>query len=132
MRFQISLVAMLLLMSAGQSACNKGQDEQPQVRRITYANDVEPILRNHCVECHTRGGRGAVEGGLLLDSYQSLMKGSREGPVVKPGSSMTSSLYLLVSGQDELTVNMPHGKAPLSAEDIETIRAWIDSGAVEK
>jgi hypothetical protein len=60
------------------------------------------------------------------------MKGSRLGPVIKPGSALSSSLYILVSGKDKLTVNMPHGKAPLSAEDIETIREWINDGAVEK
>ena len=39
-------------------------------------------------------------------------------------------LYEVIT-KDELTVNMPHGKAPLSDEDIETIRLWIDSGAAE-
>jgi hypothetical protein len=46
-------------------------------------------------------------------------------------TARTSSLYILVSGKGNLTINMPHGKAPLSAEEIETIRAWIDNGAVE-
>jgi len=131
MRFRNRLVTLLLLAGAGPTACDRDQAAQPQIRKVTYSNDVEPILRSHCVECHTNGNMGAVESGLLIDSYQSLMNGSRLGPVVKPGSALTSSLYILISGKDELTVNMPHGKAPLSDEDIETIRLWIDSGAAE-
>jgi hypothetical protein len=132
MRISTRILALALLTAAGLPACHRDQAEQPHIRKVTYANDVEPIIRNHCAECHTSGKMGAVESGLLTDSYQSLMKGSRLGPVIKPGSALTSSLYILVSGKDELTVNMPHGKAPLSAEDIETIREWINNGAVEK
>jgi hypothetical protein len=131
MRFRNLLVSVLLLAGAGLTACDRDQTAQPQIRKVTYSNDVEPILRIHCVECHENENTGAVESGLRLDTYQSLMKGSRLGPVVKPGSALTSSLYILISGKDELTVNMPHGNAPLSAEDIETIRLWIDSGAAE-
>jgi hypothetical protein len=132
MRISIRLVVLPLLLSAVFPACHKDQAEQPHIRRLTFAKDVEPILKNHCTECHTSGRAGAVESGLLTDSYQSVMKGSRLGPVIKPGSALSSSLYILVSGKDKLTVNMPHGKAPLSAEDIETIREWINDGAVEK
>lgn len=77
------------------------------------------------------GQQGAEASGLLIDSYESLMEGSRFGPVIAPGSPMTSSLYVLVTGKARLTITMPHGKDPLSAEEIETIRVWIENGAVE-
>jgi hypothetical protein len=121
----------LLLVTAGLAACDKDKVQQPQFRKVTYADDVEPILQKHCAECHVAGKQGAVASGLLIDSYESVRKGSRLGPVINPGSAMTSSLYILVSGNDSLTINMPHGKAPLSAEEIETIRFWIENGAVE-
>ena len=131
MRIRIMHVVVPLLVAAGLPACHKDRAQQPQTRKVTYADDVEPILKMHCAECHHGKGKGVVESGLLMDSYESLMKGTRQGPVIKPGSALTSSLYLLVSGKNELTVNMPHETIPLSPEEIETIRIWIDTGALE-
>lgn len=122
-------VSVLLLIAAGLVACEKV--EPPQIQKVTYADDVSPIMQKHCADCHVAGRQGAEASGLLLDSYESVMKGSRFGPVVDPGSPMTSSLYILITGKARLTITMPHGKGPLDAEEIETIRLWIVDGAVE-
>lgn len=122
-------LAVLLLITAGLSSCDT--PEQPQSQKVTYADDVEPIIQKHCAVCHVTGQQGARESGLLMDSYESLMKGTTFGQVINPGSAMSSSLYILVSGNDKLTITMPHGKKPLSDEEIETIRVWIENGAVE-
>ncbi|MGD2056131.1 MAG: hypothetical protein PVJ15_04935 [Gammaproteobacteria bacterium] len=130
-------VAVLLLIAAGLVACDHDKagesqsQDQPQSRKVSFADDVNPILQKHCAECHVTGGQGARASGFRMDSYQSIMNGTRFGPVVDPGSAITSSLYLLVSGKGELTISMPHGKAPLSAKEVETIRVWIENGAVE-
>jgi mono/diheme cytochrome c family protein len=129
MNIRVMYLAAPLLISAGLFSCDKA--EQPQFQKVTYANDVEPIIQKHCAECHVTGQQGARESGLLMDSYESLMKGTPFGQVINPGSAMSSSLYILVSGKDRLTVTMPHGKKPLSDEEIETIRVWIENGAVE-
>ncbi len=122
-------LAVLLLITAALSSCDK--HKQPQIQKVTYADDVSPIIQNHCAECHVAGKQGARASGLLMDSYESLMKGTPFGPVIHPGSAMSSSLYILVSGKDKLTITMPHGKEPLSDEEIETIRVWIENGAAE-
>jgi mono/diheme cytochrome c family protein len=122
-------LTVLLVIAAGLAACDKV--EQVQLQKVTYADDVGPIMQKHCVECHVAGQQGAEATGFLIDSYESIMKGTRFGPVIDPGSAVTSSLYILVSGKDKLTLTMPHGTDPLSAEEIETIRAWIENGAVE-
>jgi len=129
MNIRAMYLAVPLLISAGLSSCDKA--EQPQYQKVTYANDVEPIIQKHCAVCHVSGQQGARESGLVMDSYESLMKGTPFGQVINPGSAMSSSLYILVSGKDRLTVTMPHGKKPLSDEEIETIRVWIENGAVE-
>ena len=129
MNIRVMYLAAPLLISAGLSSCDKA--EQPQFQKVTYANDVEPIIQKHCAVCHVTGKQGARESGLLMDSYESLMKGTPFGQVINPGSAMSSSLYILVSGKDRLTVTMPHGKKPLSDEEIETIRVWIENGALE-
>jgi hypothetical protein len=122
-------LAVLLVIAAGLAACDKV--EQLQSKKVTYADDVDPIMQKHCAECHVAGQQGAEASGFLLDSYESIMKGSRFGPVIDPGSAISSSLYILVSGKADLTIAMPHGKDPLGAEDIETIRVWIENGAIE-
>ena len=66
-----------------------------------------------------------------MDSYESLMKGSQFGRVIEPGSATTSSLYIIISGKARLTVSMPHGTEPLGEAEMETIRVWIEQGAVE-
>ena len=122
-------LAVLLPIAASLAACDKA--EQPQMHKVTYEDAVRPILQKHCIECHAAGQQGARASGLLMDSYASLLKGTPFGPVINPGSPMASSLYILISGKDKLTITMPHTKDPLSNEDIKTIRNWIENGAVE-
>jgi hypothetical protein len=124
-------LAALLVIAAGLAACDKDNVEQPELPKVTYVNDVEPILQKHCSECHVAGQQGAEATGLVIDSYESVMQGTRFGPIIDPGSALTSSLYILISGKGKLTVSMPHGREPLGTEEIETIRVWIENGAVE-
>lgn len=133
MSLRITPHVVSLLLAAGMVACDQAEQTQldVEIRKVTYVDDVSPILQTHCIACHVPGQQGAEASGLLLDSYESIMAGSGFGPVVEPGSAMTSSLYILMSGKERLTVSMPHGKDTLGAEEIETIRLWIDGGALE-
>ena len=105
--------------------------EQVMSPAVSYERDVFPVLEKHCIGCHAAGKPGAEATGLLLDSHAAIMRGSEYGPVIDPGSARTSSLYILLTGQDNLTVTMPHGGQPLADGEIDTIRAWIDNGAPE-
>ena len=96
-----------------------------------YTADVRPILDKHCAECHMPDGEGAQKSGFQIDSYASILKGTKFGPVIVPGSAESSTLYRLVAGKADPKINMPHGKEPLSKKDIETIRLWIDQGALD-
>lgn len=96
---------------------------------LTYQADIKPILDANCIECHVPGGKGYNKTGLLLDSYDGLMKGTNFGPVIVPGSSVSSTLYRLVSGQADPSIRMPHGMGTLPEADVATIAAWIDQGA---
>ncbi|MCG6861896.1 MAG: hypothetical protein LJE70_11540 [Chromatiaceae bacterium] len=103
-----------------------GCGEQP----ASYSADVRPFLDNYCMRCHGEGGEGSEASGLRMDDYESLMKGTAHGPVIKPGDSFTSVLVMLVEGRADPSLRMPHdeGKAPKQAE-IERVKAWIDQGA---
>ena len=125
----IAPLTILFFITASLTACEKAEQAQP--RKISFANDVDPIIQKHCAECHAAGLPGALATGFVTDTYQSIMNGTLSGQIVNPGSARTSSLYILISGKDNLAVTMPHGKEPLETGDIEIIRAWIDSGAME-
>jgi hypothetical protein len=98
-------------------------------RGVSFKQDVQPILKQHCFECHLANGEGAKKSGFHVSSYEAVMKGTKFGPVVVPGDSTSSSLYRLIAGKVAKSIQMPHGKAPLSSAEIATIAQWIDEGA---
>lgn len=100
--------------------------QQPQV---SYRTQVEPILQEHCKECHSLNGEGYKKSGFSVDSYEHVMKGTKFGAVVVPGAAITSTLYLLVAGKADPSIRMPHGKKSLSEYDVKVIKTWIDQGA---
>lgn len=97
---------------------------------ISYKADVLPILQDYCLGCHVPGGKGHQKSGLDLRTYESLMKGTKFGPVVKPGSSLTSTLNVLVSGHADASISMPFGiKGGLPRDKVDLLNKWVDQGA---
>ncbi|MGB5102345.1 MAG: c-type cytochrome domain-containing protein [Steroidobacteraceae bacterium] len=97
---------------------------------VRYQADVAPILEKHCTSCHVPGQAGYVASGFDLEGYDSLMKGTRFGPVVLPGDPLTSVLVMLIEGRVDPSIKMPHGgQDPLTADEIRTIRTWVEQGA---
>jgi len=96
---------------------------------VSFSNDVRPILAQHCLECHQPGGNGFEETGLAVGTYEGLMKGTKYGPVVKSGDSLTSALMMLVEGRADPSIRMPHGKKPLTEENVAILKKWIEQGA---
>lgn len=99
--------------------------------RMSYREDVYPILENNCLACHTPPqGKGYLKTGLDLQSYDALMQGTRYGPVVLPGDSRHSILNMLVEGRMDVGMRMPHGReAPLTRQEIEVLQLWVEQGA---
>lgn len=120
-------VPFLLAGAAILASCG-GEPEPPQ---LSYAQDIEPIVNAKCLSCHLPAQEGTEASGLMLDSYENLMKGTKFGPVVVPGAAASSTLYLLVAGKADPSLRMPHGQEPLTDPEIESVRVWIDQGAVK-
>lgn len=98
-------------------------------KEISYKADIQPILQQYCVECHAEGGTGYEKSGLLLTSYESVMKGTRFGSIIKPGDALSSTLIMLVEGRADPSIKMPHGKESLPKEKIELLKQWVKQGA---
>lgn len=121
------LIPVLVLTGIATSliSCNK----EPK-KEISYASQIRPILEAHCLECHTAGGPGTEASGLSMESYDSLMKGTKFGPVIKAGDAISSTIMILIDGRADPSINMPHGdRAPLSGEQIKLMEQWINEGA---
>lgn len=103
-------VLLLLFIPAGLMA----QDLAKAARQILDAN---------CVSCHG----AALAGGLDLRSRESALKGGGRGAAIRPGDASQSLLLHAVMRDTKL--QMPPGKAALSAADVDTLRRWIDAGA---
>jgi hypothetical protein len=101
-------------------------------RQVSFRNDVQPILRANCVECHIPpDGKGYLKTGLSMATYEDLMNGTIYGPVIVPGDSRRSILNMLVEGRASPSIRMPHGRQPLRNEEIEILRLWVEHGAVD-
>ncbi|HSL42649.1 MAG TPA: NapC/NirT family cytochrome c [Anaerolineales bacterium] len=86
----------------------------------TFENYVGPLFAATCTSCHG----DLATGGLNMLTYTDLMKGSSNGPVVVPGNSADSVLFQVQSAGGHF--------ANLSAEDLQMVQQWIESGAPEK
>ena len=94
-------------------------------RSVSYARDVKPLLVARCVECHAGS---EPKGQLDLTDISSMTRGGRKGGSgIVPGNPDASSIVLYVLGARE--PRMPKGRDALSAEEVETLRAWIAAGA---
>jgi uncharacterized membrane protein len=92
-----------------------------------YSMHINPIFDSNCVACH---GATKTSGGLRLDSFDLLMKGGRDGPVIVAGDAEKSPLLRRVTLPPDHKQFMPaEGRPPLRADEIAWIKAWIQQGA---
>ena len=81
------------------------------------------ILQKRCGTCH---GESSGMSGLKLTSRENVLHGGSRGAAVVPGKSAESLLFQAVTHSAK--ISMPPG-ATLPAEEVKTIKTWIDSGA---
>jgi len=90
---------------------------------VSFTADIQPIFQKTCWTCH---GTSVQLSKLSLASRDLAIKGGDHGPAIIPGHGADSRLYRLVAGLEKPA--MPLG-AKLTADEIESIRLWIEQGA---
>ena len=122
------VVAAAVAIGAGAGfACAARAPHPPQAAAApdgTRFPEIRAILRESCEHCHNAE---KAEGGLVLESYETLVAGGESGDPVVPGNSANSLLVQAIDGR--LDPRMPYEEDPLPAEQIAAIRRWIDAGA---
>jgi len=105
---------------------------------VSYKKDINPILVASCLSCHDGSGEGSTASAFSVKTYESVMKGTKYGPVIEPGNSESSTLYRMVAHKVEPEIQMPphheEGLAKgredeLTPKQIKLIEKWIDEGA---
>lgn len=92
----------------------------------SFSRNILPILNVNCaiVGCHNDS---AAAGGLRLNSYNNLMRGSRYGAVVLPYDAQGSKLIKRIKGTE--TPRMPKDRPSLATSDQGLLANWISGGA---
>jgi mono/diheme cytochrome c family protein len=103
-----------------------GADGMPRLNTVDFVRDVKPILEASCFGCHSGP---SPKSQLRLDSRAGAIKGGLGGPAIVAGNSEASRLVHRVEGRGN-EKQMPLAGTPLRAEQIATLKKWIDGGAV--
>ena len=110
-------IAALVIAFLGLSSFAFSQDAKE------LGETARRILQRDCVACH-----GELQtSGLDLRHRETMLEGGKQGPALVPGKAEESLLFLAASHSGEL--KMPPDKPPLSSQDLDSLREWIDAGA---
>ncbi len=99
------------------------------IRKIDYNRDVRPILSEHCYKCHGPDGK-EVKGDLRLSDAKDATR-DRDGDfAIKPGNWKQSLISGRISvGSDSPMPPRDSGMPALTAEQVATLKLWIEQGA---
>jgi hypothetical protein len=88
-----------------------------------FEKHIRPLLVEHCLQCH---GPQKQEGGFNLATRELLLRGGDSGAAIVAGKAQQS---LLVDAVEYLSEPKMPPSGKLSAEKIEQLRRWVESGA---
>jgi WD40 repeat protein/mono/diheme cytochrome c family protein len=111
-------------LAAGFSCCAIGQEAAPV--EVSYAKQIRPIFQEHCQGCHQPA---KAEGGYVMTKVDALLKGGESGEAAVVAGDAAKGYLLAQITPKEGAAEMPKGKPPLAAEQIELIKTWIAQGA---
>lgn len=94
-----------------------------------YSGAIQPILNQNCKSCHNPN---KLKGELDLSSFAGIQKGGEDGHILESGNPEESALFArLVLPKDDDDHMPPKDKRQPRKEEIELIKAWIESGSSE-
>ena len=114
-----SVVATLMFATAGVMVADE----------IDFERDIRPIFSDNCYHCHGPD-QGARQADLRLDTREGLFQTSGAVPIVQPGRPGQSELIRRIVIRDvDQRMPPPDSNRSLTAEQIELLTAWVESGA---
>ena len=113
-RLPLVVVALLLATVSGLRAAGPA--------RVDFNRQIKPLLADRCFACHGPDAQQR-KADLRLD-LESVAK-----DVVVAGKPDESELFRRISAAPDERMPPPESKLALTAEEVETIRQWIEQGA---
>ncbi len=102
------------------------EDTPSRHAKIDFAKEVQPILAKRCYACH---GPDKAEGGLRFVDKESAYAEAESGEfAIVPGDVDASMLIARVTSDDPYERMPPEGD-PVTPEEADLLREWIDQGA---
>ncbi|MFO1063932.1 MAG: DUF1553 domain-containing protein [Pirellulales bacterium] len=124
LRFDVTLIPSLLVVTAIWSISPATVTSLKAADTISYNRDVRPILSDKCFACHGPD-QNKREGDLRLDDRDAALRSA-----IIPGNASASPIIKRIETADaEEVMPPPHTKKSLSAVEVATLKAWINSGA---
>lgn len=120
-RLVFSAASLLGLLAVAPAFSTLWAAEAP----VDYTRQIKPLLADRCYTCHGPDASNR-QADLRLDVRQSALES-----VIEPGDAQESYLLERIADEDpEYRMPPPDsGKPPLSKEEVDLIRRWIDQGA---
>ncbi len=118
-----------------------GTDDEPDQdgEAVTFVADIQPILNERCITCHAPGGFAQMVGipwdfredTAFDDLVNRVSSQDADFTLVVPGDPDSSLMFLKISCESPpVGEMMPLGGPPLTDDEVELIRAWVEQGAV--
>lgn len=102
--------------------------QQDSASRISFHEQIRPLFQSKCVGCHQPA---KPLGDYSMTSFDQLVAGGETGEAAivpgKPDESYLVSQITPVEGQAE----MPRKGEPLTDQQVQLVRDWIEQGAVD-
>jgi hypothetical protein len=110
------------------SAHRVSAQQQPSAAGIEFfEKKIRPVLESNCYMCHSAHSK-KLQGGLLLDTRDGMLKGGNSGqPAIRPGDPDSSLLIKAIRYTDPKLQMPPMGQLP--AEQVKDFEAWVKLGA---
>ena len=97
--------------------------------QIDFSKEIMPILKRNCLACHHER---ESEGGLILETIESIHLGGDGGSTVDLESPLSSLLLTRTTGEEEPLMppeDNAVGAKPLTPLELGLIKRWIEQGA---
>ena len=103
---------------------------------ISFHDHIFPLLEERCIDCHgepyVKNGRTIQpKAGLALNTYELVLKGNLDGAIITRGNHEESTLYAVITLDPDDPEIMPPKGDPLTEEEVEMFKKWINEGAKE-
>lgn len=89
---------------------------------VDFQRDIVPIFQKHCLECHNES---EAKGDFRIDDPETVLG------YVEPEDVEASTMFFdyMLSDDPDLLMPPPSKGGPLSAQELATVRVWIEEGA---